>query len=240
MRGAAVIVAVLLSIGASTACAGRLAVAAAAQEEAGQLEQPAATPGHEGAGQEAAGNEAAQEHEPEEHGPTWKEYAFKWANFFMLVALLYWLLVVPPTFVIENFDFPGLKVVLAARAQDIVAARSLAQEQQQDAEERLAGSADRLQKVGDEIDALLADARAAAETERQRVEAAAVEEAVRIREGAARDLDAQVTQARHDLRRHVADLVVSIARDLVKGSFSEQDQQRLVHEYLDRLGSAVG
>lgn len=236
MRGAAVIVAVLLSVGASPAYAGRLAVPAAAQEEAGQHEQPVATPGHDGAGQE----DAALEHEPEEQGPTWKEYAFKWANFFMLVALLYWLLVVPPTFVIENFDFPGLKVVLAARAQDIVAARSLAQEQQQDAEERLAGSANRLQKVGDEINTLLADARAAAETERQRVEAAAVEEAVRIRGSAARDLDAQVTRARHDLRRHVADLVVSIARDLVKGSFSEQDQQRLVHEYLDRLGSAVG
>lgn len=249
-----VIVAVLLSVGALAAPAYASGLAmppAPAQEAAGEHQQPVATPGHEGAegtegttegtAQEAVGSEpAVQEHEQEEHGPTWTEYAFKWANFILLVALLYWLLVVPPPFVIENFDFPGLKVVLAARSQDIVAARAFAQQQQRDAAEGLASSEERLKKVGDEIDALLADARAAAETERQRVEAVAVEEAELIREGAASDLDAQIIRARRDLRQHVAELAVSIARDLLKGSFSEQDQQRLVRQYLDRLGTAVG
>lgn len=203
--------------------------------------------------QETEAEHAAQEPEhvgEEEHGeegdhgtahpPSTTDYIFKWINFVMLLGLLWWLLVVPPAFVVENFDFPGLKVVLATRADDIVESRDLARQQLSEAETRIEESEARLARVEQEAAALVVEAQEDAGAERQRLVTEAEAEAARIRDLADRDMGAEVARARRDLRRHVADLSISIASDLVKDNFSGQDQERLVREYLDRLGQTVG
>ena len=81
----------------------------------------------------------AEDHGDETHVavPTTAEYIYKWINFFMLAGILYWLLVVPPAFVKENFEFEGLQVILAARNKSIIASRDLAKEQTAQASEGL-------------------------------------------------------------------------------------------------------
>jgi len=188
---------------------------------------------------------SATQHEPDEHGVAeheakpWWDLPARLTNFALLLGLLYWLLVLPPPFVVQNFDFPGLKVILADRSRGIVTARKLAADQTQSAARIDADSAQRLSQLQQETAALVQEARAAATRERQRLEADAVDEAQRIRDGAAQDLKAEIGRARRSLQLQVADLVVGVARRLVEDNVTEEDQARLVHQYLERLGGTA-
>lgn len=221
-------------------------------QEAGVQEGVAQEHGDEAAAEEHGDETAGQEHAEEDahaaegdhgeeggHGPSWTEYGFKWINFAMLLGLLYWLLVIPPAFVVENFEFPGLRVVFVERGKAILEARRLAQEQTETAARYETESAERLARVQEEAAALLEQARVAAVAERERIEASAVDQAAQIRDGAARDLNAEVARSRRNLQLHVADLTVGMARRLVKDNLTGDDQDRLVREYLDRLGGTV-
>jgi len=171
--------------------------------------------------------------------PTTAEYIYKWINFGLLIVVLYWLLVVPPAFVKENFEFDGLKVILAQRAKDIVAARELAKEQEKLAASDRDESAARLAKIEEEAPPPVATARDEAARDKARIVEDAEAQAEKIRAGASRDLQTEVTRASRDLQTHVAHLAVSIATDLVKKNLSDADQDRLVREYLDDLGTSV-
>jgi len=183
----------------------------------------------------------AADHGDEAHVavPTTAQYIYKWINFFMLAGILYWLLVVPPAFVKENFEYPGLQVILAARTKEIVASRDLAKEQTAQATDGLAASAARLERVEEEASGMVAQAREAAEHDKVRMIEEATVQAEAIRGGASRDMKSEVTRAERELQSHIAHLAVGIATDLVKKNFSGADQDRLVREYLDRLGESV-
>ncbi len=183
----------------------------------------------------------AEDHGDEAHVavPTTAEYIYKWINFFMLAGILYWLLVVPPAFVKENFEFEGLQVILAARNKAIIGSRDLAKEQTAQASEGLTASAARLERVEEEAAGLVAQAREAAEHDKAKMIEEATAQAEAIRGGASRDMKSEVTRAERELQSHIAHLAVGIATDLVKKNFSGVDQDRLVRAYLDRLGESV-
>ncbi len=206
---------------------------ATGQEQPPGTQEPAADQEHGVAGEHGDEETAGHEEKP------WWDFPARLINFGMLLGLLYWLLVVPPTFVIDNFDFPGLKVVLGERVAGIQVARRLAQEQTKAAAKYEAESAARLGRVQEEASALVTQARAAAATDRQRIEAAAVDHAAQIRDRATRDLNVEAARSRRRLQLHVADLAVGIARRIVRDNLTGEDQDRLVLEYLDRLGESV-
>lgn len=208
---------------------GTMPVAAHAQEHGGEL---ALEDDHA----------AAEEHGDDEAHvavPTTREYIYKWINFFMLAGILYWLLVVPPVFVKENFEFEGLKIILAERNKTILAERDLAKQQTAQASEGLAASALRLERVEEETAGLVAQARESAARDKVKLIEEATAQAEAIRGGASRDMKSEVTRAKRELQSHIAHLVVGIATDLVKKNFSGADQERLVRDYLDRLGESV-
>jgi F-type H+-transporting ATPase subunit b len=171
--------------------------------------------------------------------PTTTQYIYKWINFAMLAALLYWLLVVPPDFVKVNFEFEGLKTILGERSQAIVASRELAKEQTQQAAAGMDASASRLEAIEQEAAGLVATARTDAERDKARLIQEATEQAEAIRASTGRDMKSEVARAERDLQSHIAYLAVGIATDLVKKNFSGADQDRLVRQYLDRLGESV-
>ena len=223
------------------------AAARPAQPLGGEQPQLAAAAQQHGAGQRQLAA-PAQQHAPEptaEHGAgehagaTLSELVYRWINFLLLAALLYWLLVVPPAFVTDNFEFPGLRLLLAERARGIVAARDLARRQLAEADENLSESEQRLARVEQEVSLLIGEAERAAAAERRRLEQAAIAEAERIREGAVRDLNAQIAAARRELQAHVAELTARIARSLLEREFGARDQDQLVRSYLDRLSRTV-
>jgi len=179
------------------------------------------------------------EHGEEEHGETWLQIGFRWINFFLLLAVMWWLLVVPPGFVIETFSFPGLKVLLRERGKGIIESRDLANLQVAEAAEIVQVSTERLERISEEVDALLDEARADAEQELARAETAGAEAAERVKGTGARDLASREGSAVRDLRAHAADAVVDLARRVLSEHFRGEDQERLVRAYLDQLGEQV-
>ena len=184
---------------------------------------------------------AIEEHaEEEEQGETeWYVYPARWTNFLLLLALLYWVLVIPPKPIRETFDFPGLKVILSTRAQSIIAARDEAARQREETAALLIASEERLGKIDDEVGALVEVARVDGERERERAEVDAKEQAQRVPEIAERELQSERLTAQRQLRAFVADLAVGMARRTLEEHLSADDQDRLIRDYLSRLGGSV-
>lgn len=190
----------------------------------------------------AAPQEPGEEHAATEHEAdprAWWYWPSKWFNFIALAALLYWMLVIPPQAVQDIFSFPGLRVVFVERAREILAARDLAAQQQQEAARLLADSEQRLSKIADEVAALVADARSDAEAEQSRALRDGRAQAEKIHEVAERELRHQRVAAQRQLRRFVADLAVSLAETNLAQHLTADDQDRLIREYLARLGPSL-
>jgi len=203
-----------------------------------QQEEAGTQAAHEGAGE---GEHVAEDEHgaAESHGMPWSEVIFRWINFIILSALMYWVIVVPPTFIQDIFSFPGLKVVMANRSEAILAAKALAEKQQQEAGQILTVSADRLAKIEGEVGGLLDQARADGEREKRQAEENGRAQADKIRETARRELGAEASLAQRKLREHVAQLAVGMAERLLKENLGREDQQRLVNDYISRLGEKV-
>lgn len=204
---------------------------------------------------------AAPAQEPEEHAPVqeddhaqddhaeegehaaepkpWYYWPSKWINFLALAGLLYWLLVVPPPAIQDIFSFPGLRVIFQDRGAAILAARALAAEQKQDAQQLLVDSEQRLTKIDEEVAALVADARRDAEREQGRAAEDGKAQAEKIREVAEREVRHQRVGAQRQLRGFVADLAVNMAEKNLSEHLTPEDQDRLIREYLSRLGRSM-
>jgi F-type H+-transporting ATPase subunit b len=213
-------------ISATPATAGAAASAPAAQGPALAPQDPA---------------HPEEEHvEEEEHAerPWWVMPA-RWINFTLLMALLWWVLVVPPAPVQDIFTFPGLKVILSERAAAVLAARDLAARQRREAEQVLTESELRLSKIEDEVAALVAAARSDAEREKVRALEDGKVQAEKIVEVAGREVKNERLAAHRQLRGFVADLAVNMARRSIEQHLTPEDQDRLIRDYLARLGESM-
>jgi F-type H+-transporting ATPase subunit b len=178
--------------------------------------------------------------EEEEHAESpWWEMPARWVNFTLLMALLWWVLVVPPAAVRDIFTFPGLKVILSERAAAVLAARDLAARQRREAEQVLTESELRLSKIEDEVAALVAAARSDAEREKVRALEDGKVQAEKIVEVAGREVKNERLAAHRQLRGFVADLAVNMARRSIERHLTPEDQDRLIRDYLARLGESM-
>ncbi|MBI5966474.1 MAG: F0F1 ATP synthase subunit B [Deltaproteobacteria bacterium] len=74
------------------------------------------------------------------------------------------------------------------------------------------------------------------ESERQRITERALEEGGRIREQAQVVAEQEVKKARATLKKEMVDLSVELAEKLLKEATQPQDQERLVKEYIGKVG----
>lgn len=201
-----------------------------------QHEEGGAQASHEGEGELAAEGEHGT---AESHGMPWSEVIARWINFILLAGLMYWMIVIPPAFIRDTFSFDGLKVIMVNRSEAILAARALAEKQEKEAGQILTASADRLAKIEGEVSSLLEQARSDGEREQQVADENGRAQAEKIRELARREMGAEATSAQRKLREHVAQLAVGMAEKLLKENLGREDQQRLVEDYISRLGERV-
>jgi len=227
--------ALLLPFAAGAAVAPTTSATSAAQEPAAPAQEEAVHAEQEQGDDEHA---AAETHEEAAPKPWW-HWPAKWFNFIMLSALLYWMLVVPPPAIQDIFSFPGLKTIFVTRAVAIIAARDLAAEQKQDAAHVLTESEQRLAKIEEEVAALVADARRDADLEPERAAEEGKAQALKIHEVARREVAHALVAAQRQLRRFVADLAVDMAEKDLAEHLTADDQDRLIREYLSRLGQSV-
>lgn len=169
----------------------------------------------------------------------WYVYPARWTNFVLLLALLYWMLIIPPKPIQETFDFPGLGVILEARAQAIIEARDTAVRQAQEAATLLTASEERLAEIDAEVGALVEVARTDAARDSERAAVEAKEQAQRVLEIAERELQSERLTAQRQLREFVADLAVGMAQRSLQEHLSDDDQDRLIRDYVLRLGGSL-
>jgi F-type H+-transporting ATPase subunit b len=225
------LVVVLAMLCLATTAAAPIAASAAVQSLETATVQDPAHPQEPGAGEHA---------EEEEHAEApWWEMPARWVNFTLLMALLWWVLVVPPAAVKDIFTFPGLKVILGERAAAVLAARDLAARQGQEADQVLTESELRLSKIEDEVAALVAAARGDAEREKVRALEDGKVQAEKIIEVAGREVKNERLAAHRQLRGFVADLAVNMARRSIERHLTPDDQDRLIRDYLGRLGASM-
>jgi F0F1-type ATP synthase membrane subunit b/b' len=101
-----------------------------------------------------------------------------------------------------------------------------------EAKERYAELAKRLDAVADEVDAMKAEAEVEAANEERRLIEAAHAEAVRIEETTERNIRDEVARARVSLRNEAVGIAVELAQGLIQKSVTVDDQRRLAKDFL--------
>jgi len=188
---------------------------------------------------EQAGDEHAAEEAHETEAKAWWYWPSKWFNFIALCALLWWMLVNPPPAIQDIFSFSGLKTIFIERGAAIIAARDLAVEQKGDAAQLLSDSEQRLTKIEEEVAGLVAEARSDAVAEQERALKDGAAQAQKIHDVARREVGYEGVAAQRQLRGFVADLAVNLAKNSLAEHLTPDDQDRLIREYLSRLGPSM-
>lgn len=210
----------------------------AEEPDAAQHEEPDAAQ-HEQEGEHAQEGEHGEEGAHAAEGMPWSEVLFRWINFGLLAALMYWVLVVPPPFIQDIFSFAGLKAIFVQRSEAIVEAKALAEKQSSEADRILEQSETRLTRIEGEVAALIDQAHSDAEQEKDRAEEAGQAQADKIRDLSHRELRAETVAVQRKLKGFVAELAVGMAEKLLRENLTPEDQRRLVEDYVSRLGRSM-
>ena len=154
--------------------------------------------------------------------PGWE--AWKFFNLFLFVGFLLYLLRRP------------LSESLIARREAIRRELMRAREERAAALAKLEEVEARLARLDSEVGALRAQARREAEEERSRIERATAEEMRRLREQSQREIEGAGKAARQELREYAAEQSVRLAEDLIRRDMREEDDARLMGDYVESLG----
>jgi F-type H+-transporting ATPase subunit b len=170
-----------------------------------------------------ATNEHAQ---GEEHHQTIWQIAGAWLNFLVLIGLLYYFFK-NKVRVQDRFKADYEKI------QSSIESARIAKDE---AELKLKELDEKLGQLNDEIVRLKTSAAKEADEEKKKILEAAQKEAERIVEQAHRDIDSEVEVARKELRKQLADQAISRSREIIERELNDQDQKRLIADYIERLG----
>jgi F-type H+-transporting ATPase subunit b len=153
-----------------------------------------------------------------------KDFAWRVLDFAALMALVVWAL-----------KKANVKGTLAARQVAIEKTLQEAAEAKAAAEKKLAEYSEKLAAANLEIDGIYAAIRTEGEAEKTRIIAEAKVMAEKIREQASQSANQEVLKARTELRVEAARLAVELAEMSIKEKIVQDDQDRLVGEYLTKV-----
>jgi F-type H+-transporting ATPase subunit b len=153
---------------------------------------------------------------------------WKWANFTILAGLL--------GYGISKAAGPFFAARTGQIQKSLVEARKLRQE----AEARAAEIDRRMAGLASDIEALKAEAHREMAAESARVQAETERMLARTREQAEQEIEAAGQQAIAELKAHAAGLALDLARPKIDARMSPATQDRLVDQFVQRLGKPSG
>lgn len=156
-------------------------------------------------------------------GTLLKDFLYRILNFGILVAILAFFITRP------------LKKALAERRETLARDMENAQKARDAAEAKFAEYDRKLKDATAEIEQLQAEIRREGELERDKILANAQEMAAKIAKDAEGLAAQEVAKARRQLRQEAASLAISLAREMLKKNFTDEDQKRLVDEYMQKM-----
>lgn len=129
-----------------------------------------------------------------------------------------------------------VKEAFRARQESIRSELMRAEEERAAAEAKLAEVEGRLARLGEEVEAIRANAQKDAAEERARVERATEAEVRKIREQARREIESAAKAARAELRTFTAEQSVRLAEEMIRRDIRPEDDANLAREYVEDLG----
>jgi F-type H+-transporting ATPase subunit b len=153
-----------------------------------------------------------------------KDFLYRCLNFGVAFGLLAYFVTKP------------IRKGLAGRREGIAKALADADTAKAEAEAKFAEYDRKLSKAAAEIEEIQSALRREGELERERILASAREMSEKIKQEAEKSAANEVAKARAELRQEAARMAISIAEDLLKQNFTGADQDRLVSEYLQKVG----
>ena len=154
-----------------------------------------------------------------------KDLGWRVLNFAVLLGIVLWAL-----------KKANVKGSLADRQAQIEKNLSEAREAREAAEAKLKEYTEKLDKANQEVDELRAAMLKEAEAEKQRIVAEAQTSAAKVAAQAVQAADQEVLKARAELRAEAAKLAVELAAGKLAGSVLQADHDRLVQDYLGKVG----
>ena len=156
-------------------------------------------------------------------GPNWFHLGVQIFNVLVLGYVLY------------RFAGRPISNLLRERSQGIQTQIRDSELRLREAEAELAELRERLASIEAESAALLGQVVEAAQTERERTLERARQGAERIREEGRRVADNEIVRARQVLRDEAATLATRIASEILRERLSEEDDQRLLRDFVERV-----
>ena len=153
-----------------------------------------------------------------------KDFGWRLVNFAMLAAILIW-----------GMKKAKVGALLKDRQAGIEKALKEAVQAREAAEKKSAEYSEKLAKATKEIDEIYASIKKEGELEKERIIAEAKVSAEKIKEQAEQTAAREVLKARAELRGEAARLAVQLAEQNLKEKVGNEDQNRLVGEYLNKV-----
>ncbi len=157
-------------------------------------------------------------------GALLKDFFWRTLNFAIMAGILIYFVTKP------------VKNALKGRSETIANDLEEAQKAREEAEAKFAEYDEKLNKAEAEIEQIAADLKKEGENERDKIIAAAKEQAEKIKQEAEKSAAFEVARARAELQQEAARLAVEIAEDLLKKNVNDKDQSNMVDEYMQKVG----
>lgn len=152
------------------------------------------------------------------------EVIFTILNFVILVAIL------------TKFLWKPITKALDDRRAGIEESLALADQSRKDSEEMQARLTAELDKARKEAAAIVEESRKVGETVKSEIVADAKAAALRITAQAEAEIEQQKTEAIHEIKGQVADMICLVSQKLVEDSMDDAKQKSLVDKYIKEVG----
>ncbi|WP_458411670.1 F0F1 ATP synthase subunit B [Schinkia sp. CFF1] len=151
---------------------------------------------------------------------------------YQLVAFIVLLLL------LRKYAFGPLMGIMKQREEHISNEIDAAEKSRKEAEKFAAQQAEALKAARQDAQELIESAKKLGEQQQKDIVEAAKVEATRLKDAAVKEIQQEKDQAIAALREQVASLSVLIASKVIEKELSEQDQQKLIDEYIKEVGEA--
>lgn len=139
---------------------------------------------------------------------------------------------------LRKFAWGPLMGIMKEREEHISSEIDAAEKNNAESKKLVEEQREMLQQSRVEAKELIERAKKQAEEQRESIVAAAKQEAVSIKESAVQEIQREKEQAIATLQEQVASLSVQIASKVIEKELTEEDQVKLIREYIKEVGEA--
>jgi F-type H+-transporting ATPase subunit b len=137
---------------------------------------------------------------------------------------------------LKKYAWGPLVGIMKQREDHIANEIEAAEKSRVEANKFLEETRQELKKAREDAQALIENAKKQGERQKDEIIAAARQEAERLKESAKAEINRQKEQAVAELRDQVASLSVLIASKVIEKELSEQDQEKLIQDFIKEAG----